>query len=272
MTTTAPPIDHGSRRGYDQGCRQRCCRDARRVYERARRRAHLYGRPPLVDVTAARRHVGDLITAGFPAKRIAAAAAVPGTTVWRLMATPPLLDRLRRDTAEALLAVTPDRLAPTGAVRVSAVGTRRRLQGLVALGWSQRRIAARLGIPANNLPRWLRGDALVSAAVAEQVRVLFDELCWSLPPTGTPAEKRAASRAKRIAAQYGWAPPLAWDDDSIDDPAAIPQVGERHRSNAVVDPSEVEWLRSFGTSDELIADRLGVRLATLQGVMRRAVA
>lgn len=65
-------------------------------------------------------------------------------------------------------------------------------------------------------------------------------------------------------------PALAWDD--IDDPAAVPQVGEEPRANAGVDPAEVEWLRSFGTSDELIAVRLGVRLATLQGVMRKAAA
>ncbi len=58
------------------------------------------------------------------------------------------------------------------------------------------------------------------------VRELY-ELLWDIaPPAKTAQQRRNITRAKAMAERYGWPPPLAWDDDTIDDPDAQPQAGE----------------------------------------------
>lgn len=51
----------------------------------------------------------------------------------------------------------------------------------------------------------------------DMTRVVPFSLAW---------EKVAIANAKRAALRHGWLPPLAWDDDTIDDPAASPAVPE----------------------------------------------
>ena len=138
-------IPHGTRRGYDLGCRQACCREARRVYENARRRKHLYGRPPLVPAAPVRVHVHRLITNGLPVRRVACLAGVGESTVRRLLdghrGQP--LRSLHPQTAQRLMSVT-SQAGLGDQNRVDATGTRRRLQALAALGWSHAALAERL--------------------------------------------------------------------------------------------------------------------------------
>lgn len=262
-------IPHGTRRGYDLGCRQACCREARRVYENARRRKHLYGRPPLVPAAPVRVHVHRLVTNGIPVRRVASLAGVGESTVRRLLdghrGQP--LRSLHPQTAQRLMAVT-SKSGLGDRNRVDATGTRRRLQALAALGWSHAALADRMGVERRNLPRLLREDRTVLMATARRVGRVYDELCWSFPPADTPRQKQSVTRAKTNAARRGWAPPLSWDEDTIDDPAAVPDLGEPV-SIRRVEPEAVEWLRSFGMSDALIAQRLGVAPQSIVTAMRR---
>lgn len=52
----------------------------------------------------------------------------------------------------------------------------------------------------------------------------------------------------------------------------VEQLARPRGETTTVDVDEVAWLRSFGWSDELIADRFGVRPASLQIILRRAAA
>ncbi|HEY9476362.1 MAG TPA: hypothetical protein VIS06_21240, partial [Mycobacteriales bacterium] len=127
-------------------------------------------------------------------------------------------------TAQRLLSVH-----PVPGARVDATGTRRRIQALIAVGWSASQIGGRLGISPTNM--WgLSRRLMVSARTAARVRALYDEL-WDCPP---PARNRwqrvSVSRSTRMAAVRGWAPPVAWDDDSIDDPTAQPHGVRRDAS------------------------------------------
>ena len=106
-----------------------------------------------------------------------------------------------------------------------AAGTRRRLQALVRGGWSLGLMSARLGCTRQVLRLTLHRSERVTAATAGAVRELYDELWDQPPPEGTRFEKRAATMARRYARERGWVPPLAWDDDEIDDPAAVPAPG-----------------------------------------------
>jgi transcriptional regulator with XRE-family HTH domain len=105
-----------------------------------------------------------------------------------------------------------------------AAGTRRRVEALTYGGWSLTRLAGRLGWSRQVLQHKMR-SAHVSSASAAKVRALYDELWDQAPPEGTKDEKRAATMARRYARDHGWVPPLAWDDDDLDDPAAVPVPG-----------------------------------------------
>lgn len=96
---------------------------------------------------------------------------------------------------------------------VDATGTRRRIRALMRIGWSLHEQARRLGVAVQSLSRTHRQRDHVLLSTAQKVAALYDEL--SMTP-GT------CVRARNHAERRNWPPPLAWDDDEIDDPAAQP--------------------------------------------------
>lgn len=99
---------------------------------------------------------------------------------------------------------------------IPALGTQRRIRALAALGHPLQDIGARLGIKRARMCALLRQDA-IRVVTAEKVAALYAEL--SMVPGGN---NYAAGHARA----RGWAPPLAWDDDTIDDPTALPNYGQ----------------------------------------------
>lgn len=97
---------------------------------------------------------------------------------------------------------------------VPAVGTIRRIQALVCMGWSMPTLSERLGAARpqtiQNLARKPH-DAQIRVATAEKIRGLYDELSMLHGPNRVGAAR---------AITKGWAPPLAWDD--IDNPHEKP--------------------------------------------------
>jgi hypothetical protein len=99
-------------------------------------------------------------------------------------------------------------------------GTRRRAHALIALGWPQQHLATHLGMTLSNFSTMLsRPNVLVRRALA--VRAMYNTL-WNADPAEQGASLAGITRARRRAAANGWAPVGAWDDDTIDDPAAHP--------------------------------------------------
>lgn len=96
-------------------------------------------------------------------------------------------------------------------------GTRRRLQALMAIGWTGELLAPRLG--------WTTGEAVTNlmkqrrqfcyTPTALRVERLYDQL-WNVPGPSSQGRTRAARK--------GWLPPLWWDDDRIDDPSYDPRT------------------------------------------------
>lgn len=107
-------------------------------------------------------------------------------------------------------------------LRVPIVGVLRRLRALNRLGWSRRAIAERMGRTESWLSQVTR-RTFVSPETAAAVREVYDELSMRLPEASTPTERGAVFRAKTHAERMGWPPPLAWSDDTIDDPEAEPE-------------------------------------------------
>lgn len=104
---------------------------------------------------------------------------------------------------------------------VNSCGVQRRLHALQAIGWSATALAGELGVHRSAVQKLMRSQRSNTATLAA-VTDLYDRLSM------TPGPHRAAAR---YAAAHGWAPPLAWDDHSIDDPTAQPHRGD---ANAVL--------------------------------------
>ncbi|MCM1974603.1 hypothetical protein [Streptomyces sp. G1] len=109
----------------------------------------------------------------------------------------------------------------TSSETVPAVGSIRRLQALAVAGWPWARIARESGLAPARLHRILTAT-VVTAEDARAVSAVYDRLSMVSPGLcGVPAMYARAARAR--AAELGWAPVGAWDDDTIDDPDVAPE-------------------------------------------------
>lgn len=194
-------------------CRCPPCAAANRTYEAQRTRQQAYGRwNGLVDAEPARRHVRRLMEQGMGLKRIVEVGGASQGQLWKLLygkkhpdGTRTPSRRIRPDVANRLLAIELD--LADGA-RVDGTLTTRRIQALVANGWSQSKLAARLGVLPGNFLHIAHGRRDVTVATARAVHALYRELVDQAPPEETQRDKIAASRARREAREHGWAPPL----------------------------------------------------------------
>lgn len=254
---------HGTRTAYVvDKCRCRPCTDAASADERARQRQQAFGRydSGRVDAEPVRAHMQYLMDNGISVKRIAALTGLALSTVgairWgrheRGHAPYP---RVKKTTADRILDLKPalEHMAPNS--YIDSTGAIRRLQALVAIGWSQARLGRQLGVEPGNFGT-LMAASQCTARRALAVRDLYEQ-CWNKPQTGTDwHSKAAATRARNLAKTRGWLPPMAWDDDTIDDPAAVPDLGGRDKLRDTIG-EDVEYMAKTGATREEIADRLG---------------
>ena len=144
--------------------------------------------------------------------------------------------------------------------RVNSTGTARRLQALVALGYPQTYLWDRLTGDAkrqNCHHLLVQARPTVNAETARKVAELYDELSMTPGPS---------VRSRRKATYHGWAPPLAWDEDEIDNPEAHPDKG------AHVKPKFMERyreLRDLGYSDFDIMRKWEIRPESLLRQLHR---
>lgn len=244
---------HGTAACFNAGCHCDRCRKARSFYDRWRR---VPGNVDLVDVTPVREHVAVLRSSGMGYRSIEAAAGVSRSTMNAIIGRPGrAAKRIRSATASRILAVHPQKAPSTS---IDGTGTRRRLQALVAIGWSQRSLADRLEMTGPNLGRVIHGYCdQVLVRTARQVAELYDDL--SMTPGPDP---RSVARA----AAAGWPPPLCWDDDTIDDPTASPaeRRTDRRRSRAEVVEDFLDSFDHHLGEIRVAADRLGVNPGSLE--------
>lgn len=212
---------HGTRAAYvlDQ-CRCEPCTVASREAEAWRRRQRAYGRyDKYVDAGPVRDHVRELMAAGMGLKRIIAVTGIPSGTLWKLVYGKHKPDgsrspskRVTRETAEKILGTKPDLAAGALSSPEAADEARTRLRSLVALGWSMRNIAGRLGVESGNQFPLFHGERVFTCGRVAEIDALFNELSMSIPPHATHRERQVFSRSKNYAAARGWLPPLALED------------------------------------------------------------
>lgn len=263
--------EHGTHAHYSiGGCRCFPCRQAHYEYNSYRDKQIAYGRwNRWAEADPVREHVRSLMAQGIGWRRIALFADINVNSLNRILYAKPVQKRIRLDIAEKLLAVQPSLEAIGCTTAIDATGTKRRLQALVAVGWSQAKIGARLGINATNVGRMLGSDR-VTAGSARSVRDLYERMWNEAPPEEDWRDKIAANRARGYATERGWAPPMAWDEN-IEDPAAEPEgVGSDKRRGKLPCVEDLEWLVQGGDSIEVLAARYGVELDAVRQKLARA--
>ncbi|MFF5001747.1 hypothetical protein ACFY3G_02870 [Streptomyces phaeochromogenes] len=217
---------HGYARYRLDGCRCYTCGWAVAQYNDAREHAMRRGEwQPWTDAQPVREHVRRLQACAMGLRAIAAAAHVDRKRLQSILGGRPERgtgpqEKVRPALAAAVLAVEPtlDNLAATTVI--GATGTTRRLQALVAGGWPQEHLGHKIGVSPGNFSRLVEAPTVIVRTV-RAVRGLYEE-CWRADPLEHGASQGGITYAKRRAAQAGWAPVGAWDDESIDDPAAFP--------------------------------------------------
>jgi hypothetical protein len=147
-------------------------------------------------------------------------------------------------------------LVPPGLV--SNVGVIRRRQALGAIGYSLADLAPHFGVTAAALNCHVIEDRTVLRSTYEQWCRVYDLLSMT-PGTNT--------RARREGRRRRWAPPLAWDDDSIDDPASKPDFGLRRARCRQDIAEDAHFLSSMGLTSHGIAARLGVSEPYVRGLL-----
>ena len=128
--------------------------------------------------------------------------------------------------------------------RVSPVGTQRRLQALVAKGYTWSHLDRWMG---NRMSEKFGSGRLqyVFPSTAAKVTALYDALADVEPPQTTPTERGAVTKAQNLARRKGWPGPDAWFGADIDDPDERPDPGySPARDGDEVDPVVVERILS----------------------------
>jgi DNA-binding NarL/FixJ family response regulator len=102
------------------------------------------------------------------------------------------------------------------------------------------------------------------------VCALYDRLWDVAPPLETADQRRSAAKSRNRAARYGWAVPLAWDDDTIDCPDAKPDHGHGRPGAAAERARLVAELTAAGLSATAIARRLEMSERSVHRLRGRA--
>lgn len=270
MTTAAKPLPphHDTLTCIkNYSCKRPECVARGLAYDRRRYRLVGYGTwEPLRDAEPIRQHIGALRAAGYSLPDIQRKARISSATLARLLydGVNKQAKRIRPEVADRILAVpvTPAPLKPH--TIIDATGTRRRLQALVAMGWTLRALGPQLGFHPRRLTDLIHADQVL-ASTARRIADGY-RIAQTRDPQDHGIPARSIAMARNLAAREGWHGPLAWDD--IDNPAAKPETLGKSRAKDGVrrvraDIARVTQLTAAGLSAQQIADQLGCHKRTV---------
>ena len=176
----------------------------------AYRRDRDAGRPRYVDADPVRARLQGLVGANFPGRALGRVSGLSATTVRKILDGEQ--PRVQRATAARVACLSPgDVYVNESTGHVPRVGAARRVQALLAMGWPHHALGA-AGIANSAQIIGAAGD-LITVQRWRRVRDVYDRL--SMTPCPSPETRGWAAR-------LGYHPPLAWDEENIDDPTATP--------------------------------------------------
>lgn len=273
MTTDRQPPHHRTLTCYtNYGCRLPECVERNRAYNRRREAARKTGQwQPHVDAEPVRQHLRMLSEHGITPYRAAEMAGIGPRSLHPLFQPQqgrrrPVRHTVRAEIAQKILAVTPETATPG---RINPIGTARRIQALVAIGWPMRHLATQFGFGDTYVHQIIQRSSkghLILAATAQAVSDGYEKLRFE-PPEQHGIGQRVINLATNYAATRRWAPPSYWADrmDVIDDPDFEPMYGVTRREIIAQDAGE---LMRFGLDRKAAAERLGVSKAYIDHALR----
>lgn len=194
--------------------------------------------------TRAQIHVQSLVANGMSVRAIGEVAGV----------TPSVISQLSRGTRTSVAVRTETAILAVGLEEVMGranplgfvpnIGARRRLRALMAIGWRHSDLTPMVGFNTGNLNHQIGN--WISRAKHDAMKAVYEQL-WNTPG---PAPETSRARIRNA----GYLPPMAWDDETIDDPLYEPDLGDGQKN--LVD-AEVEFLITAGCPRHEIAARLG---------------
>jgi transcriptional regulator with XRE-family HTH domain len=132
------------------------------------------------------------------------------------------MDRETYNAAMSLRFVDPSPGDPHNGASLDATGCARRIEALRALAFPERWLAEYGGLSAPQNIRWGRVRNRVHRHNRDQVYELYEKL-KDRTPSELGVSARSEEIARAVAEKHGFAPPHCWDEDTIDDPAAVPE-------------------------------------------------
>lgn len=147
---------------------------------------------------------------------------------------------------------------PTG--MVPSLGAVRRLHALMWMGWSGPTLPLSRTI-TNGVSRAGRTGLPVMARTHRAVATVFNQLGLTEGPR--IAHQRAYAKA------HGWAPPLAWDPETMDDPGVGPDLGGEELTPVEQFVENTRELREAGVPAERVLGLLGVTPSVAAMRLRR---
>ena len=229
------------------------------------------GRHRYVDANPTRAKLQRFVDANVPYRAISRACGLSDTAVGNIVDG--RNTHVQRATAERIDALTLGAIYDQARGTVPSIGAQRRVQALMTLGWTKQELEA-AGIPSTQLVT--RPRSQVSVEGWRQVKDVYEELSMTRGPS-------ELTRSRAIA--RGYPPPLAWDEDTLDDPRATPHqstgtgieiddvavaraVGSHPKAAAIplTPPEQLATVRELTTRGRTVAD-----IAAIVGTSDRTV-
>ncbi|GAA3590999.1 hypothetical protein [Streptomyces osmaniensis] len=198
---------------------------------------------PFVAAGPVRDHVNKIRAAGMPVRALEQhfemSAHHLDHLLWGSEGSGPG-EKVRTETARMLLAYWPTLDHFPDSARIDPTGTRRRIEALQVRGFNLIAVAGKCGMPARYFQKAMCADK-VTARMARAVRDVYGAW-WDADPLEHGVLDWVAGRTRRAAERQGWYGPLAWDDDTIDDPTAVPQTDAVQPLAAEGEDVAARWL------------------------------
>lgn len=205
--------EHGAAAVLATQCTHPACTEARFRYFKQWRLDRVRGEQRTMGIDRVRVHIFALMGAGWSRRAIAGTAGVAVSTVCGVVKE--TQHKIRRTDAERIFAIDPatlpttthegDRFQPF----VPRVGSVRRVQALLAIGWRAADIAAECGLsPQTVYGTCHQKGQWVTTDTHEKIKAAYRVLSQKRGPSERTA-RRAASR--------GYVGPTAWHDPDHDE-------------------------------------------------------
>lgn len=259
-------VRHGMASCRRYGCQRPECIEADYQAGKRGRLNRQRGIRATMSAASAREHVEHLVRAGMPLRDIATHAGLSETTV-SAVASGRVVD-VYRETASAILSVSVP--GPGYARRfdgvIDATGARRRLRALTALGYTLPVLAEQTGLSTETVSCVRQGRRVqLRMSANQEIAAAYDRL-WKVDPLSVGVSATGAAKARTHARKSGWPSPLAWDDETIDEPEAVPHVeAEGELDEEYVDEAAVLRYLNAPGAQVTDAERLA---AIVEGVRR----